>query len=97
MILGKFNKTPGERRRYTIDYTAMLSTEETLTNVTYSVRQATEHPLVVDQQIIQPEGKKITFYVSGGDDQITYDLDITADTSLGQIKEDLVTFSVRKL
>lgn len=95
MRLGKFSKTPDERKRYTVDYTDWLDTSETVSQAAYAVRQATSSPLVIDAQSILTGNKKISFYVSGGNDQETYDLEVKVTTSTGQIKEDVVSFLVR--
>lgn len=96
MRLAKFSKTPDERKRYTIDYTDWLETSETVASVTYTIRQVTSPVLVVDAQSILTGNKKISFYISGGDDLETYDVEIKITTSTGQIKEDLVSFVVKE-
>ena len=92
MRLGKFRKTPAERKRYTVDYTDWLDTSETVTAVNYTI---TPSGMVVDAQAILTGNKKISFYVSGGNNEETYNIDVKATTSSGQIKEDVVSFFVR--
>jgi len=95
MRLGKFSKTPAERKRYTIDYTDWLDTSETVASVVYTPVPATT--FVVDAQSILTGNKKISFYVSGGDDFETYNLEVKITTSTGQVKEDVVVFAVRDI
>lgn len=95
--LGKFSKSPDERKRYTVDYTDWLDTAETITSAQYLISPTTSSPLIVDAQAILTGNKKISFYVSGGDDLETYDLEVKINTSSGQIKEDVVNFLVRDL
>lgn len=97
MRLGKFSKSPDERKRYTVDYTDWLDTSEIVSLGQYVVRQSTTPPLVVDAQSILTGNKKISFYVSGGKDQETYDVEVKITTSTGQVKEDVVSFLVRDL
>lgn len=97
MRLGKFAKSPQERKRYTIDYTDWLETAETISTALYTIRQVTTSPLVVDAQSILTGNKKVSFYVSGGDDTETYDVEIKITTSTGQVKEDVVVFAVRDI
>lgn len=97
MRLGKFAKSSQERKRYTIDYTDWLDTSETILTAAYTIRQATTPALVVDAQAILVGNKKISFYVSGGKDQETYDLEVAINTSTGQIKEDIVVFLIEDL
>lgn len=97
MRLGTFAKSPQERKRYTIDYTDWLETAETITAALYTIRQATSPALVVDAQSILTGNKKVSFYVSGGDDTETYDVEVKITTSTGQIKEDVVSFTVKEV
>lgn len=95
MRLGKFAKSPQERKRYTIDYTDWLDTGETVTAAQYTIRQVTTPALVIDAQSILTGNKKVSFYVSAGDDNETYDVEIKVTTSTGQVKEDVVSFTVK--
>lgn len=95
MRLGKFNKTPAERKRYTIDYTDWLDTSETVASVVYTITPS--NTLVVDAQSILAGNKKISFYISGGNDFETYNVEVKITTSTGQVKEDVVVFAVRDI
>lgn len=98
MILGKLLKTPAERKRYSVDYSVWLSDGETVTNVAFAVSQdptleTPVSPLDVDAYSIA--SPTVVFFVSDGDNNASYSVDIQITTSTGQIKEDTVKFAVR--
>lgn len=93
MKIGKFTKTPTERKRYQIDYTNWLDTGETVATRAFTVEPTGS--LVVDASLILTGNKAVSFFVNGGDDGETYKVVVTITTSGGQTKEDLVYFSVR--
>jgi hypothetical protein len=95
MRLGSFVKTPVERKRYAIDYSEWLDTGETLTTVTYAVSPTTTSPLVVDASSIGSGNTVAVFFINGGLNGRQYTVDVVANTSGGQIKEDTVLFTVR--
>jgi hypothetical protein len=92
--LGKFTQTPTERKRYSVDYSPWLDLGETVASVVFAPEQVTAPPLVTDGVQASSDHLSVVFYVSGGLDGQVYRLLITATTSVGQIKEDFVTFSV---
>lgn len=92
MRLGKFAKAPDDRKRYTITYTDWLDAGETIENVEFTVDNDT---LTVDGDEINGDGNIVSFFVSGGDDGVTYNVLVEIETSGGQIKEDLVLFAVQ--
>jgi hypothetical protein len=93
--IGKYVKAPEERKRYQIDYDGWLDVGETLSGVTFGVIPATGLPIAVDGVAIAAGARSVAFYVSAGDDGVTYTVLATATTSGGQIKEDQVHFIVR--
>lgn len=93
MRLGKFVKTPNERKRYTVDYTNWLETTETLATVDFTVDPPGS--LEIDADEILPGNKKVMYFVSGGDDAVTYRVPILVTTSTGQTKEDVVYYIVK--
>lgn len=100
MILAKLVKTPAERRRYEVDYSAWLADGETIVSVIFSVSQdnlddTPVSPLVVDAYAIASPATNIVIFVSLGDVSESYAVDIKATTSIGQVKEDTIRFSVR--
>jgi len=95
MKLGKFIKSPVERKRYSIDYSAWLDSGEKVESITFSVSPSTSSNLVVDAYSIPSAGTSVTFFVNAGLDGRTYTIDVVMHTSGGQIKEDQILFSVR--
>ena len=96
MKLGRFIKTPSERKRYAIDYSEWLDTGETVSTYVFTVTPSTATvPFAVDSSSLASSGKVLVFFVSGGDANDQYTVDVKATTSGGQIKEDTVLFSVR--
>lgn len=98
MRLGSFQKTPVERKRYSLDYTDWLDTGETIVDRVFAVTPITgASPLQVDASAIDPTGKLVQFFANYGDDDVTYTVDVQITTSGGQIKEDQILFSVKDL
>jgi methyl coenzyme M reductase alpha subunit len=95
MTLGKYVKTPAERKNYSIDFEEWLNTGETVTTFTYSSTPVDATPAVIDAYAIAVDGLSVGIYVSGGIAGTNYKIDVIATTSTGQIKEDVILFSVR--
>jgi hypothetical protein len=93
MRLGKFRKAPADRKRYVVDYTDWLNDNETITDVAAS-GNVEEDEFYVDGYVVDPNGREVVFFVSGGKCGGEYDVTITVDTTLTQTKEDYVTFVV---
>lgn len=93
MRIGKFAKAPGDRKRYTIDYTQWLDDDETLVNVHTAVP---DDPLgiYVDGVLIMENERHVVMFVSGGQEGRSYDLGIRVNTNADQTKDDFVTFVV---
>ena len=95
MSLGRFTKSPAERKRYAIDYSNWLDTGETVSSYSFSVAPTTTSPLVVDASSLTTGSTVLVFFVSGGLLANQYTVDVQAVTSGGQIKEDTVLYNVR--
>jgi hypothetical protein len=95
MLLGKFFKTPDERKRYSIDYTDWLDTGELLATVTFEVTPVDLNPVAINGIAVQTDGKGVVFYAQAGVDGFSYKAIATATTSGGQIKEDTVQYTVK--
>lgn len=93
MRIGKFRKSPGDRKRYEVNYDDWLNSGETLVAVTLTGNNIADG-FFVDGHVIDSEGKEVIFYVSGGVACQVYEVRITVRTSLDQIKEDTIEFSV---
>jgi hypothetical protein len=94
MKVGKFTKTPAERKRYTLDYSNWLDTGETVTGSAFAITPTTASPFFIDGQGIVG-GTQLLFYVNGGLDQSDYLVTVSITTSGGQTKQDTLTFNVR--
>lgn len=96
MQLGKFVKAPADRKRYTVVYSDWLDQSELVASAVYSVDPVSDtSPLVVDGTSIDTTSTGLVFYASGGEDGGTYRVTIIMTTSGGQIREDVVQYSVR--
>lgn len=102
-VVGKYVKTPIERKRYAIDYSDWLDSTlgENIQSVEMTVSapgdaMATGSPLQVDAKAISEDRESVAFFVSFGDDGVQYTVDVRVTTSAGQVKEDTVVFSVRE-
>lgn len=95
MKLGRFSKSPVERKRYTIDYSNWLDTGETVVSRSFTVTPSTASQLYVDGDGLGSPATSIYFYVNAGLDQTDYTVDVRVVTSGGQTKEDTFTMSVR--
>lgn len=93
MMLAKFRQDTADRKRYVINYADWLNTGEKVlsTDVTGSVP---EDNFYVDGYTVSGDGLEVYFFVSGGSDRESYDVTLTTTTTLGQIKQDYVTFVV---
>jgi hypothetical protein len=95
MNLGKYFKSPDERKRYSIDYTDWLDTGEVLADVTFEVTPVDANPVVIDDIAIETGDKSVVFYASAGLEGRSYKAIATMTTSGGQVKEDTVQYTVR--
>lgn len=93
MVLERYMQSATERIRYGINYAFMLDEGETISNPVFSVNKSTSPPLVCDDpQIIT--GNALIWYVSGGVAGQQYYIKVQVETSLGQIREDEVIFTI---
>jgi len=95
MKLARFVKAQAERKRYSIDYSNWLDTDETIDSVVFAVSPTSVGGLEVDAYTISTPATSVVFFANAGIDGITYTVDVTITTSGGQIKEDQILFSVR--
>lgn len=100
MALGKYTKTPDERKRYTIDYTDWLDEGEAVSTVTYEVTlangdAATGSPVVIDEDSVDGDATGAIFFASEGEDGEQYKVVATMTTSGGQVREDAILFNVK--
>jgi hypothetical protein len=93
--IGKFSKSPDERKRYLIDYADWLDTGELITAVTFEVIPADTGHVVIDAITIETGQQKAVFYASAGVEGKSYKAIATMTTTGGQIKEDTVQYTVK--
>ncbi len=93
MRVGKFRKAPADRKRYVVDYADWLNDNELVETVA-ATGNVEDDAFYVDGYVVDPNGKEVIFFVSGGVTGAQYDVTINVTTSLQQIKEDFVTFVV---
>jgi hypothetical protein len=93
MSIGKFIKSPAERKRYTIDYSNWLDTTETVASVTYAVTPVEAGGLVVDSSSVTPTTG--IFYISLGNLSSAYTITATMTSSANQIKQDTIAVIIR--
>lgn len=95
MKLATYYKSPAEVKRYRIDYSSWLDTGETIVSRTFTVTPPGE--LLVDGSSITDAGTSVTYFVSAGDNNQTYNINVAVGTSGGQTKEDDIYFKVRDI
>lgn len=93
MRLNKFRKVPADRKRYVVDYADWLNANENVNSVTFEGNVPADD-FYVDAYTVDSGGKQVIFYVSGGVSGSTYNVTVTATTSLAQEKQDYITFVV---
>ena len=97
-LSGRVTQSPTEIKRKTLDYTEQLADGEAVTSIACTVTQ-TSSPVVapnvtVTNIVIGPGGLQVIFYISGGVDGNSYELDFLAGTSLNQSFEDVVEVDI---
>lgn len=90
MKLGTFRQTPQEKKRFTISYGDWLETGEVVASVAYAITPVTTIPLIIEASAVDVDGLGITFYISGGEDQTEYQINVLMQTDAGQRKEDYI-------
>jgi hypothetical protein len=102
-LIGRFNKTPLERREMRFDYSNWLCDRETLRNfnpevvpipvIVDEVEVLDLAPLTVDTVLVTSPTTAIMF-VQGGTEGFQYRIRLLALTSASQLKEDGVLFNI---
>jgi hypothetical protein len=95
MKLGNFVKTPDERKRYAIDYSEWLDTDELVDSYTFAVAPSETGGLEVDASSLSTDETTIVFFVNDGNDGTQYTVTATTTTTGGQVKQDTILFQVR--
>jgi hypothetical protein len=95
MALGQYTKTPGERKRYSVDYYDWLDQGERIFGVTFETYVT--DGFEVDAFQIDPDGTRVIFFVSGGLDDTAYTVNVKMTTTGGQVKEDEILFVIEAI
>jgi hypothetical protein len=97
MILGRYKQQAYDRRKRGIDFTDFLEDAEKISAVNeVIITPVTDPPLVIDQVILDPAGKKIAYYVTGGENGQTYLAEFRTSTTLAQKREDGIEFEIEE-
>lgn len=94
MRIGSYLKTPAEVKRYSIEYADWLDEGEYIDDADFTASPVTVPPLQVSSVSIPASSTQVSFFVQGGEEGVSYVLDVVSTTSTGQVKEDTILFSV---
>ena len=94
--IAKYVLSASERKRYQIDYSDWLDVGEGVSSVAFTVDKATTPPLVIDDDMLLPSGDGVQYYISGGVDNVTYEVTVVMNTNQGQVREDAVIVTIRE-
>ena len=95
MALGRYQKTPSERKRYSLDYYDWLDQGEKIFIMAFQV--IPEGELEIDAFSINANGTEVVFFANGGVDGGEYVVNVRMTTTGGQLKEDEVLFEVDEI
>jgi hypothetical protein len=79
-------KQPGEKRRFSMEFAALLSSGETITSIASVTSEEIDggvSDLTITGETIN--GSKIEMYIEGGTSGLTYRIEITINTNASQI------------
>jgi hypothetical protein len=94
-VLKAFMKYSVERKKYVLDYTCWLETDEALSDFAIRVSPATtDLPLVVSGAYVDPTETKVAAFISGGKPGVIYEVDFIAQTNIGQTKADTLQIRI---
>lgn len=100
-LAARFTQSPAETKRYVLDYTQQLAAGESIASIAVSISQNTgdaSPALVVNGvALLPPVGGAVlgaAYFVSGGVNLGTYEVQFLATTSIGQVLEDIVAYSL---
>lgn len=97
MLLNRYQQQPGENLKRIIDYDRWLEVNEEIVTVQATVTPATSPPLVVNNVLIDDDGKQLGYYVSGGMDGTDYTATFSLTTNAGQVREDEIEFEIEEI
>lgn len=97
MLLGKFNKQPGEIESYGVDYTDATNFDETIVGVTALAENVSG---AVSDLFVTPcsiAGKEVRVQLGSGTDGNDYKITFTVDTSTGRRLQDEIILKVQEV
>lgn len=98
MLLDRFFMQPAENRKFTIDYTDRLQDLNLIATINGTVvSPVTTTPFVVNSAGIGTALKTVIIFCGGGEDGQSYKLEVTVETTDGQIWQDELEFVVEEL
>lgn len=95
MFSAQFTQSPDDNLRYIVDYDSWLGETETILNVTVVSDTLTSPPIAIAAIGIDTGGRQIEFFLTGGVDGEKYTVIVTITTSLGQIYERALRFTMK--
>lgn len=92
MKLGAYTQQPGERDSYTIDYALDMAAGDAIVSATAQVEPEglTVDPIFVLDPLVK-------FWVTDGENGLSYKITITATTRDGRILQDEVVFKIKEI
>jgi hypothetical protein len=95
----KFTQSPAETKRYVLDYSLQLANGESVVTVASNILgDVTTPPFAITGTALLPAVAGIVvgaaFFASGGIDGTVLEVQFLATTSVGQILEDVVQFTL---
>lgn len=87
MILGKYIQQPAEVLDYDFDFSDWLPTQDKIASAAASVTSGPDTALVLGATLVDSTGKIVKQWVSGGTNGATYEVQVTATTLGGRVKE----------
>ena len=95
MLLGKIEKQPTDRQNYFVKYEEYLQEGELLLSALAQVDIVGE--LYVIGPVVMADDKTLEFWLEDGVDGVTYKLDITVTTTIGNVKQDEFKVKVKEV
>lgn len=94
MKLGQFEQQPEERRSYSILYESALHTGD---QVEQASGKAEPEGLVVENVYVWDEGRRVRFWVRGGEHGVNYKITINAQTRDGEKLQDEIIAKIKEV
>lgn len=97
MLLGRYKQQPGETLKRIIDLTKWLEASEEIETVTVKdISPDTTTAFQCTSIVIDPDGKKFAYFLTGGEDGETYKVEFTISTQM-QTREDEIEVDVEEI